>query len=63
MNEGPDSINEKETPGKLDELIQKKREEIAGLQRLLLSIENPILPKTNPLPDKNEKENNHKSSE
>ena len=61
-SEHTDQSNE-ENMEKLDELIQKKKEEIAGLQRLLLSIENPVLPETNQLSEPNEKDIDNKTSE
>jgi|KBSSwiStaDraftv2_1062776.scaffolds.fasta_scaffold911909_2 restriction endonuclease S subunit len=62
MNDQPTRSDDEKTIDKLDELIQKKKEEIAGLQRLLQSIENPLLPETDPLLDSNEKENNSKNN-
>lgn len=63
MNNEHPSKKDADTFEKLNEVIQKKKEEIAGLQRLLISIENPIPPETDQSSDPNEKDNNSKSSE
>jgi hypothetical protein len=63
MNNQQSDLNDEEPMKELDEIIRKKKEEIAGLQRLLRSIENPTVSDSDQPISPEEKRNNSESGE
>lgn len=63
MSNGQIKTESEKAKEKLDEIIQKKKEEIAGLQHLLRSLENPTQPESDQLTEQGKKDNNAKTNE